>query len=386
MTSGRPLVVHVITRYARGGSERRLRDMVLATPHLDHHVIAGSVADLRMARDQLQPAGLQVQSGLRRRPGPVGDPLALAGLTRRLRSIGADLVVTHQSKAGVLGRLAARRLRLPAVHSLSMASFGPGYPRPVRAAYRQIESRMAPGTQAFVAVGHDLAASYRALGVPAERIHVVRSAADLPAPPDDEAAARLRLLRDAGLPAGSAVLAYVGSLDARKNPLQLVEVLDGVRRRCPDRAPVLVVAGAGPMADDVARSAVERGVDGSLRLLGHVDDPRPVFQGADVVLLLSRAEGLPQVLVQAAAAGTPFVAYEVSGTQELVAAGAAGVVVPWGDVDGVVQGVASALAGELATSGRLDLREWDPEVVQRRHAAVLDEVLARAAEGARSGG
>lgn len=386
MTEGRPLVVHLITRFARGGSERRLLDMVRATPHLDHHVIAGSVADPRVARDQLRPAGLQVEQRLRRRPAPTADPRATAALRGHLRALGADLVVTHQSKAGVLGRLAARGLGVPAVHSLSMASFGPGYPRPVRAAYRRIEARMAIGTDAYVAVGHDLAASYRALGVPADRIHVVRSAAPLPGPPEDRRLARDRLLDRAGLPAGRPVIAYVGSLDARKNPLQLVEVLARVRGRRTGPDAVLVIAGAGPLADGVERAADERGLGDAVRLLGHVDDPGPVFQGADVVLLLSRAEGLPQVLVQAASAGTPFVAYEVSGTGELLAAGAAGVVGAWGDLDAVVDGVHSVLDGDVRAADVVDLREWDPEVVRGRHAAVLEDVLAGGRERVRSAG
>lgn len=386
MTEGRPLVVHLITRFARGGSERRLLDMVRATPNLDHHVIAGSVADPRAARDQLRPAGLQVEPRLRRRPAPTADPRALAALRGHLRALGADLVVTHQSKAGVLGRLAARGLDVPAVHSLSMASFGPGYPRPVREAYRRIEARMALGTDAYVAVGHDLAASYRELGVPAERIHVVRSAAPLPGPPDDKGLARDRLLDRAGLPRGRPVIAYVGSLDARKNPLQLVEVLDRVRGRRTGPDPVLVVAGAGPLTDEVARAAGERGLGDSVRLLGHVDDPGPVFQGADVVLLLSRAEGLPQVLVQAASSGTPFVAYEVTGTGELLAAGAAGVVAEWGDLDAVVDGVHRVLDGEVEAADVVDLQEWDPAVVRDRHAAVLEAVLTGGQEGVRGAG
>lgn len=382
MTRRRPLVVHVITRFARGGSEQRLVDAVRGADELDHHVIAGWVHDLAEARAAVAPATLELLPDLVRPPHPIRDPRASVALRRRLAALAPGVVMTHQSKAGALGRAVAARMGIPTVHSLSMASFDHGYPRPVRAVLRRVERALARSTTAFVAVGNDLAATYRRLGVPAERMHVVRSAARLPDPPEDAGAARRRLLDRCGLSQDHPVLAYVGSLDARKNVLDLVDVLADVRPSPGAPTPVLVVAGDGPEREALEDRAAQRGLGERVVLLGHVSDPTPVFHGADAVVLCSRAEGLPQVLVQAAASGTPFVAYEVSGTRELLAAGAVGRAVEWGRPQEAAAAVSAVLADRRPKRRTIDLSSWQPDAVGRAHARVLRSVIDPSGSGA----
>lgn len=366
-------VVHVITRYEAGGSERRLRDLVAATPQHDHHVVVGAGRDPELLRSHLGGVPVHVQRWLRRAPHPVHDLLALRALLRLFGDLRPDLVVTHQSKAGVLGRLAAARCGLTVMHSLSMATFGVGYPRPVTAVFRIVERAMAPLTAAYAVVGHDLAREYRALGVPADRLHIVRSAAVLPTEPVDRCEATTALRRQAGFAPDRPVLAYVGSLDARKNVLALVDLLETAQRAA-TVPPCLVIAGDGPLRDNLERRVRARGLDGDVAFLGHLDDPAPVFQGADAVVLCSRAEGLPQVLVQASAAGTPFVAFQVTGTDELVAAGAVGEVVPWGDTAAAAAAVVRVLDAPR-TGRRVDLSEWSPDGVRARYATLVRALL-----------
>lgn len=368
-------VVHVITRYAGGGSERRLRDLVAATPEHEHHLIVGAETCHDLLSEQLRDVPVHIEPRLRRELHPVNDALALASLSRLLRRLSPDLVVTHQSKAGVLGRLLASRSGVPSIHSLSMATFGPGYPSPARALFRFVERRMAAHTGTYVVVGHDLADAYQRMGVPSELLRVVRSAATVPDVPADRHVASRELCRIAGLPPSRPTLAYVGSLDARKNVFALLDVLEAVQRRV-HPAPRLLVVGEGPLSGELRRRTSQRGLGDHVVQLGYLEDPAPVFQGADAILLCSRAEGLPQVLVQAAAAGTPFVSFEVSGTRELVAAGAEGEVVPWGDVAAAAAAVDRVLAGAAERTGRrIDLTEWSPASVRARYAEVVRELL-----------
>ena len=106
-----------------------------------------------------------------------------------------------------------------------------------------------------------------------------------------------------------------------------------------------------------------------------------LIAAADVVVLLSRAEGISQVLVQAASAGSPFVAYDVDGTNELVELGATGTIVTLGDVAG-----AAAATAELITSGQrgrpIDGRPWSPEAITSGYRAVVEGVLERTLERA----
>jgi glycosyltransferase involved in cell wall biosynthesis len=208
-----------------------------------------------------------------------------------------------------------------------------------------------------------------------ERMHVVRSGARLPVG-TDHGEARRRLAAAHRFDLRRPVIAYVGSLEPRKNPLLLPGLLEAVRTAGATRDALLLVAGDGPLGPALRSALDDRRLTDHARLLGHLPDPADVFAGADVVVLLSDVEGLPQVLVQAAAAGTPFVAFEVSGVQELLAAGAVGTAIAPGDVDAA----ATAAAGHLAAGVRgepIDLEEWRPDVIRARYAAILEPLLAR---------
>jgi glycosyltransferase involved in cell wall biosynthesis len=377
-------ILHVATRYLRGGSEQRIRDIVGAIPEAEHHVVVGIDSDPELARRDLRPASLTTVRSLVRDPSPARDAAALRALVRLLRRARFDLLVTHQSKAGVLGRIAARIVGPPAIHSLSMANFGPGYPGWQDAVFRTIEGRLHGWTAAYVVVGWDLAQRYAGIGVPAEKLTVVRSGVSLPT--ETRSDARRREVRcKHGLPSGRPIVLYLGSLEARKNVLDLVPLL----RRLVDAAatsglrPFLAVAGEGPLSQQLASSLVVSGLSGDAALLGYQTHPGPLLAAADAVALLSGAEGVPQALVKAAAVGTPFVSYGVDGVSELIELGADGRIVAPGDVEGAAAALGHVLARQLVTrpASAPDLSSWRPETIASGHRRVVELVLARNGRG-----
>ncbi|SFL25696.1 glycosyltransferase [Geodermatophilus ruber] len=376
----RPTALHVCTRYQRGGSERRLRDSIRALPELRHHVLLGAESDLQLARQQTGAERVWALPTLVRPVDPVRDLRALVSLWRLLHRRDYAVVVSHQSKAGVLARIAAAAGGgPPAVHSLSMASFGPGYGRVENRVFPHVERALGARTSAFCVVGADLAQRFAAVGVPPERLHVVRSGVPLPGRLRPRAEARRLLDRRHGTVPGRPLLCYVGSLEPRKNPLLLAALL----RRLHDRAadpPDLLVVGDGPQRDRLTGELATLGLRDHAVLAGHLADPGHVhdaLRGADLVVLLSEAEGLPQVLVQAAAAGTPFVAFDVEGVREILALGARGSAVPLGRLDEVAGAARSWLAaGPAEREPRADLSSWAPEAITAAWRAALAPVLA----------
>lgn len=375
---GRPLVLHVCTRYQRGGSERRIRDAMLALPEYGHHLLVGGDSDVALAREQTPATHVWSLPGLVRPLSPRHDLATLVSLWRLARSGDYALLVSHQSKAGVLARAAAAACGLPAVHSLSMASFGPGYGRLENWLFPRVESALGRRTGAFCVVGADLAQRFAAVGVPADRLHVARSGVPLPASLRPRAEAR-RLLDDRfGTTPGRPLVCYVGSLDPRKNPLLLADLLHRLPGRGAQR-PQLLVVGDGPQRPELHAALARRGLADDAVLTGHLSDPSAVhdaIRGADVLVLLSDAEGLPQVLVQAAATGTPYVAFDVEGVREVLALGAQGTAVRPGDLAGAVGAVASWLStrGE-PREPRADLSSWAPEAITAAHRAALGTVV-----------
>lgn len=364
----RPLrVLHVVTRYRRGGSEQRVRDFVSALAEAEHVVVVGDDSDAALAAEHLG-VSVVAEPNLVRAPRLDRDVRAVRALRTRLRRDPVDLVVTHQSKAGVVGRLAARLAGgIPVVHSLSMASFGPGYGRAESTVFRAVERALAPVTSRYVVVGADLARRFEVAGVASRKLVIVRSAAPLPATPP------ARVPSVAGVPDDRPVILCLGALEARKNPLDLVPLLAAVRTRIPDA--FLAVAGEGPLADELTAAARHAGLGEHVAQLGFVKPVEPLLWRADALVLLSSAEGLPQVLIQAAAAGLPFVTYDVDGGREVVALGAAGEVVPLGDVDAAAGALVRLLTTPPSRQRMVDVSSWDPDVIAASYRSVVDAVL-----------
>jgi glycosyltransferase involved in cell wall biosynthesis len=370
-------IVHVMTRYLRGGSEKRLRDMVRALPDASHELIVGDESSPETARHEVGLTSVRVVPTLVRQPSPLRDARALVTIHRIIRDAAPDLVVTHQSKAGVLGRLAARKLRVPSLHSLSMANFGPGYPAWQSRVFRAVERALRSSTQAYAVVGHDLAHRYEEIGVAQNKLHVVRSGVRLLSETDHLLAPDEVRLRS-GIPAGRPLIAYLGSLEPRKHVMELLTVLRDLPAR-EGPGPFLAIAGEGPLAGELANAIRTWGLQHDAALLGFVEDPLSFVAAADVVVLLSEAEGVSQVLVQAAALDTPYVAYDVDGVSELLRMGARGRAVALGDVGRAKLAVNGLL--RLPRPKRppaIDLRGWSPSAISRAYQDIFVPILDEA--------
>jgi glycosyltransferase involved in cell wall biosynthesis len=257
-----------------------------------------------------------------------------------------------------------------------MANFGPGYSRLQSALFRRIEARLIRRTSAYVVVGSDLARRYEAIGTPSDKLHVVRSGVTL-TERRERTAARAEVCAALDLPADRPLVLYLGSLDQRKNVLDLPRLLPETSEIDAPR-PYLVVAGEGPLEEALRETIRVRGLEGDARLVGFVREPGSLIRAADVVVLLSSAEGVPQVLVQAAAAQTPFVAYAVDGVRELMDLGAEGVAVPLGNVQAAAAATRALLArGRTVPRSDIDFSAWSPEAISAGYRRVIGDALRR---------
>ncbi len=251
-------MLSVITRLGRGGSERRLYDVLAAVPAV-HTVVIGGDSDPEVASALAARHEVLRCESLGREVVPADDARALAHLVRLLRGRRFDAVHTHQSKAGLLGRVAARLAGVGVVyHSSSMASFGPGYGRAESAVFAVAERVTAPMVTRFFVVGDDLAGRMRANGVRPSRIDVVRSSLELApfARREDQAdGGRADARRRLGIDPDHPVVVFVGSLDQRKN----VPLLPDAVATATDGGPVtLLMAGTGPLAEQMQQEAGRR--------------------------------------------------------------------------------------------------------------------------------
>lgn len=384
---GKIKVAHVITRMSLGGAQENTLLTVLGLMRRGYEVdlIVGGNAEgegpLPVPPGAPEPRVIHVPQ-LGRRVAPVRDAAALRTLTGVLREGGYHVVHTHMTKAGVLGRLAARAARVPVVvHTLHGPAFHANQPWYVRRAVIALKRVLARRTDHLIAVSRRLADDVVAAGiVPPARISTIYSGMELEwftgAGADrDEVRAAL------GIPADAPLAGTVARLVPLKGHDLLLDAVPRVVRAVPDARFLLV--GGGPLRQALEARVRAMGMEGRVVFAGEVPRERiPAMVAAlDVLVHTSLREGLARVLPQALAAGRPCVALDLDGAPEVVVPGRSGWLVPRGDTGALADAIASALADPEAcrrmgeAGRRLVVPRWEAEAMVDEIAALYERLL-----------
>jgi len=183
-----------------------------------------------------------------------------------------------------------------------------------------IERRLLDSATMITAVARSVAQELREYGLDPERAKVLGNGVDTEFFCPVE--------RSQGGSPSTTYLLAAGRLDLRKGFEDLIEAMPHIASRFPDTW--LYIAGTGPLEVQLRSRITELKLDGVVRLLGHVDHSRMVrlYQGALIFAHAAHYEGLPTVLLEAMACGTPVVATAVSGALDVVDDGVNGLLVP----------------------------------------------------------
>ena len=332
--SRRYRVLHLITRLELGGAQQ---NTLYCTRHHDRdrfdvELIAGRGSLLDDEARAISDATVQLVPWLKHAISPAFDLMAVLRLRNYFRRAGVDLVHTHSSKAGILGRLAANLAGVPAVvHTVHGWSFNATQTAARHRLYTSLERMVAPMTDRIlvVAANHVDVGLRAGIGVRSQ-YDVVRSGIDrrlygAPAKPRDV------LRRELGFESGDFVVGTIANMKPQKAPLDFAAT--AARAHALNPSLRFLFAGDGELMPDVRRRVETDGLRDVVKLLGWRDDVPDLLHAMDAFLLTSRFEGLPRVLLQAMAAGRPVVATAVDGTPEIVEAGVTGLLSPAGDTD-----------------------------------------------------
>ena len=370
---GRPLRVAVlITRLEGGAGILALRGAMALDPESFRLAIVTGRGSRRLLTEA-EAAGLEVilESALRTAIDPLRDVVALRRLSVLLRRGHFNIVHTHTAKAGILGRLAARRAGVPRIihtyHGFPFHEFqSPGR----RAAYIAAERRLGRITDLALCVGTGVAVeAVRRNLVSPDRIRTIGVAVEnngAPGPalngavatlPAHEPVARDLARRELGLPADATVIGAVGRLTYQKAPEDFVDVIRRLRRP----GVVGVWVGDGELARQVSRLAAVEPAAGIL-LAGERADVPHLLPAFDIFTLPSRYEGLPTALIEAMMCGIPVVATAVNAVADVVVPGETGLLVPPRRPDLMADAVSyllnsPAAAARMAAQARLQLGE-----------------------------
>jgi glycosyltransferase involved in cell wall biosynthesis len=330
-------VIHVITRLIVGGAQENPLATVLGLredPEFQATLIAGPTTG---PEGSLEPEVAGVPGLLVRLPAlvrpihPWLDVRAWAALTAHFREQKPQLVHTHSGKAGILGRLAARRAGVPwVVHTIHGPSFGPFQNAFTNRILRAAERRAGRVTHAFVVVADAMTRQYLAAGIGRpDQYTRVFSGFDLG--PFLRAATNPCLRPQLGFAPGDVVVGKVARLFALKGHDDLFAAAPELVRRCPSMRFLLV--GDGPWRGRFERQARAAGLADRFVFAGLIEPVRVAdyFGAMDILVHLSRREGLPRALPQALAAAKPVVACDCDGANEVCLDGRTGYLLPAGD-------------------------------------------------------
>ncbi|MFN0199611.1 MAG: glycosyltransferase family 4 protein, partial [Planctomycetaceae bacterium] len=327
-------VVHVITRLIIGGAQENTL-LNVEDQHRDYGdrvaLVTGPGLGPEGSLEQRAAQGgftFRVLPELRRNLHPLRDLAAYRALVKLLREMKPDLVHTHSSKAGILGRAAAAKLGIPAVHTIHGAAFHVGQHPLAHWLYRRAERWAAKRCERIISVCDAMTDQYVAAGIaPRDKFVTIYSGMEVEPflhPPRDPQSVRQEL----GITSDQVVIGKVARLFHLKGHEAILNVAQAVVARN-SRVRFLFV-GDGILKAEIQQRIAQMGLTEHFVFTGLVPPSRipELISAMDLVVHTSLWEGLARVLPQGLISGKPVVSYDVDGAREVVIPGETGFLIP----------------------------------------------------------
>jgi glycosyltransferase involved in cell wall biosynthesis len=325
--SSRPRLLVLVTLAETGGAQTYVSSLLPAlVERYDVTVAAHGDGPLRERAVAVGARFVPLRS-VRRPINTLRDVRGLVELAFLMRRLRPHAVHANSSKAGILGRVAARLTGVPVrIFTVHGWAFRAATGR-TAVLYRFLERLVSPLTTTFVCVSEsECAAGIAARTCDPRRTVVIRTGIDLDTPRASPADEPPRIVS-------------VGRLAYPKDPVTFVRALAALNGR--DFSALLV--GDGPQRAAVQAALASLPAAARTRLVGDRHDVRALLAASQVFVLATRSEGLPLTVLEAMAAGLPVVASRVGGIPELVVDGETGLLVPPGDPVGLADAIARLL-------------------------------------------
>jgi glycosyltransferase involved in cell wall biosynthesis len=328
-----PRVLQIITLFSIGGATETVVSLSRGLVQQGYHVEIVTGPHVSSEGDMMPTAerlGLKVTTlpVLRRAIHPVLDLRALLRLISIIRKGRFDIVHTHSSKAGFLGRIAGLLAGVPVrVHTIHGLSFHEHQSSLTKYMFVWLERFTATVTTALIAVSEHIRREYRRYGIGRENQYsIIRSGIDVSlyhadVQPPAEARARL------GFGAGDLVVGKISRLSPLKGHMELLGIFPELRKEFPQLK--LLFVGDGEIRKQVEDEVARLGLGREVVLTGSVDPSEipGLLSLMDMVVHTSYHEGGPRVLPQMLLMGKPVICYATGLSSELIRPGVNGEVI-----------------------------------------------------------
>jgi len=385
-------IFHVITRLDRGGSAENtlltclgLADkyelMLVHGLSLESQMTALEKESVDRGIEKAENAGVKVISmpSLVRRIDPVQDLRAFFSLWRLMIREKPAIVHTHSSKAGLLGRWAAKLACVPIIVHTPHGHVFYGHFGPLASKlFLLLEKVTAPITDRMVALTEAERNDYIEFSVSSpHKIVTIHSGVEIERYKTAKVNAREKKT-SLGLNPQALIVGAVGWLLPIKGPLYLLKAMVQIWQSIPE--PELIFVGKGELEDELRKEALKMGVADKVVFLGWRGDIPEIMQILDVLVLPSLNEGMGRVLVEAMAAGKPIVASRVGGIIDLVKNTKNGLLVEPGDVNGLSLAIRELLMDkkmrvEMGQRGRTMAHDFSVENMVEKIDALYSQLF-----------
>lgn len=299
-------ILHVTAPAQVGGLESVVTMLARGHVRMGHRVYVAALVDpaggMYPFLDALEKEGVET---LRMTLPARAYSRERAEMRRLCAELAPHVVHTHGYRSDVVDGGVARAAGVPVVSTVHGFTGGGMRNR----IYEWIQERAFRDFDAVVAVSEPIVQRLERRGVPRSRIHLIPNAFDGAASVVERTAARERL----GLPKDELTIGWVGRLSAEKGPDVFIDAIPLLSQPLPAAA----IVGSGPDEQALRECAVRHGVDERVRWLGVVPGAGALLGAFDMLVLSSRTEGIPIVLLEAAAAEVPIVATRVGGVPSM---------------------------------------------------------------------
>lgn len=298
-------IAQVITRMDNvGGAQIHVRD-IASHLQLHGHSVYLITGNMKNVHQGLKNIPIYHVKHLVREFHPLADIQAFFEMRKVFKKLDPDIVATHSSKAGIIGRLAAKSLRIPSIFTAHGWSFTEGIPNPQKALYQLIEKLVGTITNGVIAVSeYDKQLAIRRKVIPEGKITSIQNGVhNCPMKPP-------QLFNNVPR------LTMIARFDFPKKQISVLESLS----RLQHLEWTMYFVGDGAEKKKAEQYAKELGIAHRVVFEGWRKDVVTVLEETDVFILISLYEGLPLSILEAMRAGLPIIAADVGGVKEAVKA------------------------------------------------------------------
>ncbi len=375
-------VCHIITMLELGGAQQ---NTLYTLSHLNRDqfqplLMCGEGGLLDGEAKAFNDVPVHFLPSLQRSIHPWKDLKAFLKLYFLLKREKPDIVHTHSSKAGILGRWAAFLSGVPVIiHTIHGFGFHSEQPLWKRGLFVFLERITSSITSTFIAVSKDNIRTGKKLNILREgRVRLIRSGIKLNRFKSPHGHDGFALRRSLGIPFDAPLVGMVGCFKPQKSPLDFVKIASEVLKKA--KKAHFIMVGDGELREEVEEERERRSLKERLHLLGWRRDMPAIMKALDVLVLPSLWEGLPRVIPEAMASGKPVVASSIDGAKDIIRDGETGFLALPHDIERFSSRVCLLLEDQrlcqrMVQESQKCLHEFDIDAMVRQQEDLYNSII-----------